>query len=154
MHKWDVVIVTHIHGNLRNCSWSKYLLGEIKPMTTCYGAQTLLPQVLGGDQVNESVTCSNTRPYWTTGHWFTNIYVYEYLKILIWSGLIIYYIAPFPRACALNWYSVQCCHPQIYQVLFVIMKRAVGITAKRMMLIASFSVLALFESRSTEKNLQ
>lgn len=64
----------------------------------------------------------NTRPYRTIGHWFKNIYVYAYLKILTWSGLIIYYKAPFPRACALNWYSVQCCHTQIYQVLFIITK--------------------------------
>lgn len=52
-----------------------------------------------------------------------------------------------------HWYPVQCYHPQILQVAFV-MKTAVGRTAKRMLLIVSFDLFGLFESKSTEKNLQ
>lgn len=55
------------------------------------------------------------------------------------------------HGCCQHWYSIQCYHPQIYQVVFAIRKRAVGRTAKRMLLITSFAVLALFETKSTGK---
>lgn len=70
-----LVILTHIHRNFKNWSWSKPLLGETKLVITHTGAQASLSQALDGGQVNESVTCCNPGPYQTTSGVWLKIYL-------------------------------------------------------------------------------
>lgn len=160
-----LVVVTHVGRNFMNCSWSKPLLGETKSVITRTGAQALLSQALDGGQVNESVTCCNPGPYWTT----SGVWLKIYLVTCILSNSSVQWIyheqlSPISQGSCfvLPLVASHGCYQRRYPIMVPSATRLSGVvchrgescgrTAKQMLLITSFAVFALFVSKTKEEN--